>query len=299
MIVVTGATGKLGRHVIEGLLRKVDADRLCAAVRHPEKAADLVSRGVHVRRADYDHPETLGWAFKNAEKILLISSNEVGRRVQQHVAVVDAAHKAGAKLLAYTSILHGETAQMELAAEHKATELYIREVGVPHVFLRNGWYTENYTENLGPALQQGMIAGCADAGRIAAATRADYADAAIAVLTSAGHENKAYELAGDNPFTMSELAAEVSRQSGKTIVYRDMPAAEYEELLVVAGFPPPVAHMLADADLAVARGELDDSSGDLRRLIGRPTTPLAAAVAVALPRFTQKTPASAPATQRS
>jgi NAD(P)H dehydrogenase (quinone) len=299
MIVVTAATGKLGRHVIDGLLRKVAAEDICAAVRHPEKAADLVPRGVHVRRGDYDHPETLDWAFKNAKKILLISSNEVGRRIAQHRAVVDAAHKAGAKLLAYTSILHCDTTKMDLAAEHEATELYIREVGVPHTFLRNGWYTENYTENLAPALQQGIIAGCADAGRIAAATRADYAEAAVAVLTSAGHENKVYELAGDTPFTMSELAAEVSRQSGKTIVYRDMPVDEYEKLLVGAGFPPPVAHLLADADLGVARGELDDSSGELRRLIGRPTTPLAAAVAAVLPRLMQKAAAAAPATQRS
>jgi NAD(P)H dehydrogenase (quinone) len=284
MIVVTAASGKLGRHVVEGLLRKVPADRICAAVRHPEKAADLVERGVHVRRADYEDPATLDWAFKAAEKILFISGNELGKRIAQHRTVVDAAKKAGAKLVAYTSILHCDTTKMELAAEHNATEQYMRDVGVPYAFLRNGWYTENYTETLGPALARGVIAGCADDGKIAAATRADYADGAVAVLTGAGHENKVYELAGDNPFTMSEFAEEVSRQTGKTVAYRDMPPEQYEKVLIEAGLPPPIAHMLADADLGIARGELDDSSGQLRRLIGRPTTPLAAAVAAALPR---------------
>ncbi len=284
MILVTGATGKLGRLVIEELLKKVPASQLIAAVRNPEKAADLAARGVQVRKADYSQPETLGPAFAGAEKVLLISSSEVGQRAPQHKAVVEAARKAGVRLLAYTSILHAERSRLALAAEHKATEETLRASGLPYVFLRNGWYTENYTESLGPALAHGALVGSAGEGRIAAATRADYAAAAAAVLTGSGHENKVYELAGDNAFTMAELAAEVSRKAGRTIAYNNLPPEEYQGVLEGAGLPGPYAGVLADSDVGASRGELNDSSGDLRRLIGRPTTPLADAVAVAFNR---------------
>lgn len=284
MFIVTGATGKLGRHVIEGLLEKVPANQVVAAVRDPAKAADLAARGVQVRRADYSRPETLESAFAGAQKVLLISSSEVGQRVAQHQAVVNAARKAGARLIAYTSILRADSSRMLLAGEHKATEELIRASGVPFVFLRNGWYIENYTENLAPALAHGALVGSADGGRIAAATRADYAAAAVAVLTGSGHENKVYELAGDTPFTMAELAAEVSRQVGRAIVYKDLPPEQYQGVLVGAGVPAPFAEVLVNSDLGAARGELNDMSGDLRRLIGRPTTPLAQAVAAGLNR---------------
>ncbi|WNG51640.1 SDR family oxidoreductase [Archangium minus] len=284
MILVTGATGKLGRLVIEELLKKVPASQVIAAVRNPEKAAGLAALGVQVRKADYSHPETLGEAFNGAEKVLLISSSEVGQRASQHKAVVEAAKKAGVRLLAYTSILHADRSRMALAAEHKATEELIRASGLPYVFLRNGWYTENYTENLGPALAHGALVGCAGEGRIAAATRADYAAAAVAVLTGSGHENKVYELAGDKAFTMAELAAEVSRKAGRTIAYNNLAPEQYRGVLEGAGVPRPFAAVLADSDVGASRGELNESSGDLRRLIGRPTTPLADAVAVAFKR---------------
>jgi NAD(P)H dehydrogenase (quinone) len=284
MIVVTGATGKLGRLVVEGLLKKVPAREVVAAVRNPDKANDLAARGVELRRADYSRPETLATALAGAEKVLLVSGNEVGKRATQHAAVVDAAKRAKVRLLAYTSILHGEASKLALAAEHQATEAAIRASGLPYVLLRNGWYLEDYTENLGPAIERGALVGSADDGRIAAAARADYAEAAVAVLTTLGHEGKAYELAGDRPFTMPELAAELSRQAGKAIVYEDLPPEQYKTVLVGAGVPGPYADLLVDSDLGVARGELDGSSGDLRRLIGRPTTPLADAVAAALRR---------------
>ncbi|WNG53356.1 SDR family oxidoreductase [Archangium gephyra] len=284
MILVTGATGKLGRLVLEKLLEKVPANQVIAAVRNPEKAAELRARGVQVRKADYSQPETLGTAFAGVEKVLLISSNEVGQRAAQHQSVVEAARKAGVKLLAYTSILHADRSGLALAAEHKATEELIRASGVPYVLLRNGWYTENYTENLGPALAHGAILGSAGEGQVAAATRADYAAAAVAVLTGSGHENKVYELAGDTAFTMTELAAEVSRKAGKTIVYKDLPPEQYKGVLEGAGVPGPFAGILADSDVGASRGELNGASGDLRRLIGHATTPLADAVAVALQR---------------
>ncbi|AKQ64873.1 NADPH:quinone oxidoreductase 2 [Myxococcus hansupus] len=251
-------------------------------MRDPNKASDLAARGVQVRQADYSKPETLGPALQGVDTVLLISSSEVGQRTRQHQAVVDAAKKAGVRLLAYTSILHADTSGLALAVEHKATEEAIRASGLPFVFLRNGWYTENYTENLAPALAHGAIIGSSGEGRVAAATRADYAAAAVAVLTSKGHENKVYELAGDTAFTATELAAEVSRQSGKSVLYKDLPQADYAGALIGVGVPAPFAEVLADSDAGAARGELNDSSGDLRRLIGRPTTPLAPSVAAAV-----------------
>lgn len=282
MIIVTGATGKLGRHIVEGLLKKAPANQLAIAVRSPEKAADFAARGVQVRRADYNKPETIEAALAGAEKVLLISASEIGQRVRQHATVIEAAKKVGVPFLVYTSLLHTDTSSMSLAAEHKETERLIRASGIPFVFLRNGWYMENYTENLSSALEHGVIAGSAGEGRIAAATRADFAAAAVAVLTGTGHENKTYELAGDTPFTMAELAAEVSRQSGKSVVYKNLLPEQYREVLLGADLPKPVAEMLVEADLGIARGELFDSSGNLRRLINRPTTPLSEAIASAL-----------------
>ena len=275
MIVVTGATGKLGRHVIAGLLKKVPAAGIVAAVRDTAKAADLAALGVHVRHADYGDAASLDSAFKDAKSLLLISSSAIGQRVPQHAAVIAAAKRANVEQLAYTSILHADTSGMALASEHQATEAAIRAAGIPCVFLRNGWYLENYTENLQPALAHGVILGSAGDGRIAAAARADYAAAAVAVLTGSGHAGKVYELAGDKAFTMTDLAAEVARLSGKKVVYQNLPAAEYEAALTGFGMPAPVARFLADADLGVSRGCLDDSGGQLSKLMGRATTPLA------------------------
>lgn len=283
MITVTGATGKLGRLAVEALLeRGVPAERIVAAVRTPDKAADLAERGVQVRRADYDAPDTLASALAGTRRLLFISGSEVGRRVPQHRNVVEAAVAAGVELIAYTGILNCDTTRMTLAEEHRATEAVIRESGLPYAFLRNGWYFENYTENLAPALESGALVGAAGDGRIAAAARADYAAAAAAVLTEDGHAGKVYELGGDTSFTMAELAAELSRQTGREIVYRNLSEEEYAQVLVSAGIPEPYAKALADSDTGVARGDLTTDSGHLRALIGRPTTSLADAVAAAL-----------------
>jgi NAD(P)H dehydrogenase (quinone) len=282
MIAVTGATGHLGRLVIDQLLEKVPAAEVVAAVRSPDKTRDLAARGVQVRKADYDAPETLALAFKDVDKLLLISANEIGKRARQHQAAIAAAKKAGAKLVVYTSILHADTSGISLAGEHLATEKAIREAGVPFVILRNGWYFENYTENLGPALQYGALSGAAKQGRIAAAARADFAAAAVAVLTTAGHDAAVYELTGDQGFTMADLAAEVARQAGKPVAYNDLSPQKYGETLKGFGLPAPVAEMLVSADEGIARGELDVAGGDMRRLIGRPTATLSQAVAAAL-----------------
>lgn len=283
MLAVTGATGNLGRLVIEHLLDEgVEPSNIVAAVRSPEKAADFADRGVEVRKADYTLPDTLESAFEGVDRLLLISSNEVGRRVDHHRNVVEAAKEADVDFLAYTSIVHADTSPIQLAAGHRATEELIHDSGIPFTFLRNGWYIENYTEQLDQALDQGALYGSAGDGRISGATREDYAAAAATVLIGEGHEGAVYELGGDEAFTMDELAAEISEQSDTEVVYHDLPADEYTEVLQEAGVPEVYAEMLADSDQGVAEGHLYVESDDLRQLIGRPTTPLSEAVADAL-----------------
>jgi NAD(P)H dehydrogenase (quinone) len=282
MIVVTAATGKLGTLVVNALLEKVPAKDVAVVVRSKDKAKALAERGVSVRVGDYGKPESLEGAFHANDRVLLISSSEVGQRKVQHDAVINAAKKAGVALLAYTSVLRANTSGLGLAAEHKATEEAIVASGLPHTFLRNGWYTENYTENLGSALAHGVLLGAAKDGKIAAATRADYAAAAVAVLTDPSYDGKILELGGDAPFTMTELAAEVARQSKKAVAYNDMPAADYEKALLGFGLPAPFASLLSDSDVGITRGDLNDDTGTLSKVIGRPTTSLQAAVAAAL-----------------
>jgi NAD(P)H dehydrogenase (quinone) len=281
-IVVTGATGSLGRLVIDELLAKVPAEQIAAVVRDKDKAADLVSRGVELRIADYSEPETLAGAFYAGDRVLLISGSEVGRRVAQHSAVIGAAKAAGVAQLAYTGVLGGPGADFQLAAEHKATEQAILDSGLPYTFLRNGWYTENYTEQLAPVLEYNAVVTSAGDGRVASASRADYAAAAAAVLTGEGHLKKAYELSGDVAWSFTEYAAELSRQTGRTIAHNNVPAETHLGILTGAGLPQPFAEILVDVDAAVGRGLLAGTSGDLARLAGRPTTPLADSVAAAL-----------------
>lgn len=281
-VVVTGATGQLGRLVVEQLLTTVPADRIAAVVRDEEKAAPLAALGVELRVADYDRPESLKDAFRSGDRVLLVSGSEVGKRVAQHTAVIDAAKAAGVAQLAYTGVLGGPAADFLLAGEHKVTEQLILDSGLPYTFLRNGWYTENYTDNLAPVLAHGAVVANAGEGRIASATRADFAAAAAAVLTGEGHLNTAYELSGDTAWSLAEYAAEVSRATGKEIAYTEVPAATHQEILVGAGLPAAFAEILVDVDEAIGRGLLAGTSGDLARLIGRPTTPLAETVAAAV-----------------
>lgn len=283
MIGITGATGQLGRLVIDALLKKLPASQIVAAARNPAKAGDLAGKGVAVRKADYDRPQTLEQAFAGIEKLLLISSSEVGKRVEQHRAVIAAAKRAGVELLAYTSVLHADRSMLALAEEHCQTEAALRASGIPFVLLRNGWYTENYTAAIPAALQQGALLGSAGQGLIASAARRDYADAAAAVLTaSEDPSGRTYELAGDEAYTLAQLAAEIARQSGKAVTYQDMPEAEFKAALVGAGFPEPFAALLADSDTGASRGALFDDSRQLSALIGRPTTSLADSVSAAL-----------------
>lgn len=283
MIAVTAASGQLGRHVINALLKQgVAPTELIVAVRSPEKVDDMADRGIHVRQADYDRPETLRSALKGVDKLLLISASELGKRVEQHRNVIEAAKAEGVKLLVYTSILHADSSPLGLADEHRETERLLKESGLPYVLLRNGWYTENYLSGLPTALQHGALIGSAGDGRISSAARKDYAEAAAIVLTSGDHSGQVYELAGDESYTLSELAEEISRQvggqGGQPIRYQDMPQADYHEVLLQAGLPEAIANMLSDSDAGVAQGGLFDDSRQLSALIGRPTTPLSVMV---------------------
>ncbi|MBA4489945.1 SDR family oxidoreductase [Paracoccus sp. S1E-3] len=278
-IAVTGATGQLGRLVIADLKAKVPASDIVALVRDPAKAADL---GVQARAADYGAPAALEAALKGVETLLLISSSEVGQRAVQHQNVIDAAKAAGVGRIVYTSLLHADTSPLSLAAEHVQTEAALKASGIPFTILRNGWYTENYTGSVPAAVAHGALAGSAGEGRIASATRQDFAEAAVAVLTTEGHDGKTYELAGDDAWTLAELAAEVSAQTGRDIPYHNLPEAEYAAVLTGAGLPEGLAQAIAGWDVGASKGALYDTSGDLKRLIGRPTTPLKDAVAAAL-----------------
>ncbi|SOE94951.1 NAD(P)H dehydrogenase (quinone) [Burkholderia sp. D7] len=282
MIVVTGATGQLGRLVIKALLKTQSASEIVAAVRSPEKAADLAALGVQVRRADYNEPATLETAFKGADKLLLISSSEMGRRGVQHRAAIDAAKRSGVQLIGYTSVLRADTSPLGLADEHRETEEALRVSGVPFVLLRNGWYTENYLRSLAPALEHGAIRGGAGDGRISSAARADYAEAAALVMTSNAQAGRIYELAGDTAYTLTDLAAEVTRQSGKEVEYQNLSEADYKAALISVGLPEVMAALISDSDTATSKGALFDDGHQLSQLLGRPTTPLATVVAEAL-----------------
>ena len=282
MIVITGATGQLGRLVIENLLRSVPASDITAAVRNPAKAADLAARGVQVRKADYTQPDTLDAAFAGADKLLLISSSEVGQRATQHRAAIDAAVRSGVKLVAYTSILHADSSPLGLASEHKETEAMLKASGLPHVLLRNGWYTENYMGFVPAALAHGVLMGSAGEGRISSAARVDYAAAAAMVMTSEGQAGRVYELAGDASYSLTELAAEIARQSGKPVTYKNLSETDYASALLGFGLPAPIANMLADSDVGVSQGGLFDGGFQLGALIGRPTTPMTATLAASL-----------------
>lgn len=278
---VTGATGHLGRAAIAELLaRGVPAEDIVAIVRDPAKASELAGSGVAVREGDYDRPETLPAALAGVQRLLLVSGSEVGRRVAQHRAVIDAAKAAGVDRIAYTSVLNADTNTAPVTPEHKATENVLAASGVPFTLLRNGWYVENYTSQLGQYLARGQILGAAGKGRVSAATRADYAAAAVSALTS-DSPSAVYELGGGAPFSYDELASTISEVTGTPVSYQDVSADDFAAVLRSSGLEPGVARFVAGLDEAVAQGHLETRSDDLERLLGRPATPLADAVRAA------------------
>lgn len=278
MIAITGATGLLGQHVIESLLKTVPASQIVAIVRNPAKATALSQQGITVRQADYSDEAAFTTALQGIDKLLLISSSEVGQRAPQHRNVINAAKAAHVKFIAYTSLLHADTSPLGLADEHVATEQMLAESGIAYALLRNGWYTENYLASAPAALEHGVFIGAAGEGKIASATRADYAAAAARVISEDGHAGKTYELAGDAGWTLSQLAAELAKQSGKKVVYQNLSEADFAAALKGVGLPAGLADMLADSDTGASKGGLFDDSHTLSKLIGRPTTSLADSV---------------------
>ncbi|MGC4771741.1 SDR family oxidoreductase [Micromonospora sp. DT44] len=278
---VTGATGRLGRLVIEHLLDTgVPAAEIAVVVRSPQKAADLAARGVEIRQADYDEPSTLPGAVAGVRRLLLISGDTPGQRVPQHTAVIDAARLAGVERLVYTSILKADTTTNPLAPEHKATEEVLAASGLSYTVLRNGWYTENYTDQLPQYVSSGTILGATGGSKVSAAPRTDYAAAAAAALTRDEGGNAVYELGG-TAFTFDELADAVTEVTGTTVVHRDMSTAELASALQNVGLDAGTAGFVAALDHSIAIGELATDSDDLSRLIGRPTTGLRDAVRAA------------------
>jgi NAD(P)H dehydrogenase (quinone) len=282
MIAITGANGHLGQLVVERLLEEIPANQIIAAVRAPENASRFAKIGVQVREADYTRPETLRTALCGVKRLLLISASEVGRRFKLHQAVIDAAKEKGVELFVYTSLLRADSSEMFLAGEHRQTEEYLQASGLPFVVLRNGWYLENHTSAVEKAIENGALIGSSNDGRFASASRADYAAAAVAVLTQPVSGSKIFELAGDQSFSMKELAAEVSQQIGRDIPYRNLSGQDYAAVLLASGLPQMTVDVIVDADRKAIQGSLDSTSRDLSTLIARPTTTLAEAVRATL-----------------
>ena len=282
-ILVTGASGKLGRLVVSSLLKKVPAGQISGLVRKSEAAAELGALGIGTPMGDYSDTAALDKAMDDIDHVLLISGSEVGKRIPQHANVIAAAKRAGVKRIAYTSIVHCDTSPLGLADEHRGTEAALKASGLPYVLLRNSWYTENYLGNIAMDVERGVIIGCSGNGRISAATRADYAEAgAVAMTTAEDIGGRTYELAGDEAFTMTQFAEELSRQAGKTVVYQDMSPDDYKAALVAAGLPEFVGALLANSSAGAATDALFDNSKQLSTLIRRPTMPLSQAIATAL-----------------
>lgn len=276
---VTGATGQLGGLVVEKLKEKGLGSSVVALVRNTGKATGL---GVEAREFDYNNPAKLVEALQGIENLILISGNELGRRAEQHANVIEAAKKAGVKWIIYTSLLRANNSSLSLAPEHYATEKALQDSGLDYTILRNGWYTENYTGSVGGAVAAGAFIGSAGEGKISSAARADFADAAVAVVTGEGHQNKIYELAGDESYTLAELAAEISKQTGKAIPYNNLPESDYANILKSFGLPELFAEAIASWDTGASKGDLFDNAHQLSKLIGKPTTPLAETVKAAL-----------------
>lgn len=281
-IAITGATGQLGNLVIEQLLQLTAAQNIVALVRNIDKAEHFKAQGIELREFDYDRPETLVPALSGVDKLLLISANEIGRRTPQHQAVIDAAKVAGVPYLAYTSLLRADTSPLSLAQEHRETEKLIQDSGITYTFLRNNWYSENYLAGVAHTIEIGTLFGAAQDGRISSASRIDYAEAAAKVLTSTGHDNKTYELAGSESFSLSDLATLIGQAANKDIIYQNLSAKEYTQGLIQAGLPTGLVEVIVDADIQSIQGAMYSDSKDLDQLIGRKTTSIQDAIKAAL-----------------
>lgn len=271
-IAITGATGQLGQLVIQALLKRVSADQIVALVRDQKKATALAEQGVELRHFDYDVPESLAPALQGIDKLLLISANEVGRRTPQHKAVIEAAQLAQVPYIAYTSLLRADISPLGLAQEHRETEALIQASGLRYTLLRNNWYNENYLAGVEHNVASGKLFSATKNGPISSASRADYAEAAAEVLTTQGHEQKTYELAGSQSFTKTDLATYIAHAASKPVQYLEIDAESFAQGLTQAGLPEPVVNLITEADVETAHGAMFSDRTDLEQLIGRKTT---------------------------
>ena len=281
-IAITDATGQLGNLVIEQLLQLTAAQNIVALVRNIDKAEHFKAQGIELREFDYDRPETLVPALSGVDKLLLISANEIGRRTLQHKAVIDAAKVAGVPYIAYTSLLRADTSPFGLAQEHRETEKLIQDSGITYTFLRNNWYSENHLAGIAHTIQIGMLFGTAQDGRISSASRIDYAETAAKVLTSTGHENKTYKLAGSESFTQADLAQFISQATHKPVIYQNLSADDLRQDLIQANLPSHLIDVIVDADVQTAKGAMYSKSKDLEQLIGHKTTSIQDSIKAAL-----------------
>ncbi|MEB3753759.1 SDR family oxidoreductase [Acinetobacter sp. MD2(2019)] len=279
---ITGATGQLGQLVVAQLQKTAPQLEIVALVRNTEKAKALFKESVEIRKFDYSEPASLAAALDGLSQILLISSSEIGQRIPQHTAVIQAAQNAKLNKIVYTSLLNADHSPLGLATEHKATEQLIKQSGLNYAILRNNWYSENHLANLAHVIEQGVLYGAAENGRISAASRQDYAEAAANVLTLAEENQKIYELAGSSSFTLAELAQMISTVAKTTVRYENLSAADYTAALISAGLPDFVADILVDADVQTAAGAMYSQAKDLEQLLGRKTTPILTLIEKAL-----------------
>jgi NAD(P)H dehydrogenase (quinone) len=282
-IVVTGASGHLGHLIVEGLLREgVAPADIIAGARNLDKIADFAALGVDVRRVDYDDPASLAAAFTGADTLMLVSASSPGHRTAQHKAAIDAAVAAGIGRIVYTSAPKATTSPLILAPEHKATEELLAASGLRTTILRNGWYTENYANAANQARESGVVIASVGDGRVSSASRVDYADAAVAVLTTPGHDGKIYELSGDVAWNYDDLAAAIGTAIGRDVVYKSVTPDEHRALLTSLGLDDGTAAFVVQLDADTKSGYIGETSGELSRLIGHPTTPLAEGIAAAV-----------------
>ncbi|WP_138493802.1 SDR family oxidoreductase [Paenibacillus pinistramenti] len=273
-MLVTGATGKLGSMVVEKLLKTVPAGQIAVSVRNPEKAESFLAQGVEVRHGDFDQPESLDKAFAGIDRLLIISADgDNDTRIRQHANAVEAAARAKVGFIAYTSLGRASESSLFLAPVHRFTEEAILKTGIPYSFLRNNWYLENEASAI-----EGVLAGApwvtsAGNGRVGWALRADYAEAAAAVLAGSGHDNTVYELSG-KPLTQQELVNELGAVLGREIPVQQVDDNTYGDIMNNAGIPDFVIPILVGIQEGIRSGALDIESGDLEKLLGRPAAPV-------------------------
>jgi NAD(P)H dehydrogenase (quinone) len=287
-VLIMNSTSQFGRLVIDSLLERLPPSRLVAGVRNPNSLAarNLRNLGVEVRPCDYARPDELAAAFEGIERLLLISSCEVGQRVSHHCNVIAAARRAGVKLIAYTSTLHADTSPLKIAEEHCETEVALRVSKAPYVLLRNGWCAEDIVVFVLSAIANDALfsfLSSASGVRISAAARADYAAAAAVVLSSdQDWSGRTYELAGDEASTLPSVVAELGRQLGERFSCWRLPEMERWARLVQSGFSERFSALIANLEKGAEKCGLCDENRQLNRLIGRPTTSLATTIAQVL-----------------